>query len=655
MFDQKAINLAPTKDQSNLLSVLREHKSLVMKTNVQSGKSFAMLLHSINATLNSIPRKRLESKSSGSGSISHLILVPNNSLLLKYKDWAKDLIKEIEPNCVATHMEYSGEESRVVRSPLNIQIIDDKYNSCQISTGPKSESKFMPQIVIMNSKAFHKSFRGSKHLPNPKDYLNCKFIGVDEADFLISGSLASDFNFNVTTSGKKKKFVLCLSESIKKLKTLQLDSFKIAPKRKFTPIQFCFLFHSQHPFQNIFLKMANGQKATENEERPLSSVMKEYNLTKNQVSSSSFDPKMAVVEKLIRMNDEEYKVSKEEQTLVSIDEFERKHFYKTELNGQVLKRVNLAITETYKDGKSVVTRPIDPVANLPERQDYIPYFSKYAKEFNYQINNTFKQYLRDKITMEFSKISQTNRRDQVYKLVEHTLKRFREIFDNKDPILFIMPSQVDFNYLSKKLNSESKAKEAIVCYSKFHDISKVEDPAKVPLIGKDITNYSSRTLQDFFSRQKDKDPNSTIYNLLYPSNELPGMDFAGIKNTIIFGTPLLYPQYACASWEKSTKDNLINCISGIEAPYNDMFYYYLLKLQMDQDRDDRNILLVQDTYFEPHKLPMKSMNGVVQQDINRLRELMLLNDISSLVNHVEFEDPVDKMKAELDYESYTLS
>lgn len=621
-------NVNPTRDQANMLSVLQKPQSLIMKSNVQSGKSLALLVHTINSCLKSVAV-------SSRASIQSVIVVPNNSLLLKYRLWAQSLIDEIDPNCVAT----SRSNNSMVREPLKIQIIDSSRHKFNLSTDKSliSRPKFLPHILIINSKAFHRGFMNIKNVPNPRDYLNCKFIAIDEADFQVSSSMASSDNTNVTKVGKKNRFELLLADSIRKLKEAQLALFKESPlvNKHFEPIKFCFLFHSLHPFQNMFLKMANGKGSITNSESDnLSTVVKQFNVAKND-PSQSYDPKVSLVKKLIRMTDDEFEACGTQQTLVSIDEFDKTQFYKKSTQGQVEKRINLSLVEPIrymKNSDKISITSLDPISNLPDRQSYIKYFEKYAKDFSFQINNTFKQYLKERTQLDILRgvMKHGNRKVQLYKILTYSLSTFRKKFpDNNGPILFVLPPKIDLTYLTRRLN-DTFENEKFLVYKEFKDITN-ETQSEELVQYSDDQMFSSSPLHNFFTNQMSNESDIPD-NLIFPSNELPGVDVSGVKNMVILDLPLLYTQYSSASWSQNTKNQLVDDISGIEVPYNDLFYYYLLKLQMDQDTDDRNVLFVLDSYISKMK-NQKLVRNMFKTDKRRLSETMLLNDVAALVNY----------------------
>ncbi|EGV63119.1 hypothetical protein CANTEDRAFT_134955 [Yamadazyma tenuis ATCC 10573] len=570
-----------------------------------------MLLYSINQQLQGW--RDINDTVKNQHPIHSVIVVPNNSLLLKYRDWASELISEIDKDCcpIKVDVSESGKEI-IVRESLNIQFIESSKRFLNMSTNfsidPLSPN-FKPQIVIINSATFNKIFHNKKDipgLPTKEAFADVKFVGIDEANFLFGASLASDMNPNIVVVGEKERLELYLHQSLKKLREIQYNTFKSRVEAdtrcKFCPIQYCFMFHAQHPFHTSYVQMINGYKNLD-----------KYN-----------DPEAELVEKLTQMTNEEFALFRRELPLESVGELVRQHFYKKDENGNVVKRINLSLVDATRVPPKTRTlgyQSLKQFEDFPEREAFMDEFKVYAKEYNHQGNNVFKAYFKDKLMVDETRRSTINDAHFVHR----SILQFRKTFpDSKDPILFVMRPTSHFPSMVRKMKSLLKAskKEPIElsCYHKPRNITSNQThmaDENEPYID------NPEDFKNFFI----KNPTT---NLLVPSDEFPGLDITGVKNIIICGSAN-WPTLATVSWNSSMSEAQKKLVSGIEMPHTDLFYYHLSKLQMENDQDDRNILWIQDSFYLKKSSITKR---VIKQDSKSFREMLLYNDIISLVNHV---------------------
>lgn len=627
MLSEKHVNVSPTEAQMGMFAVLNDNKSLVIKDNIQSGKSFGMLVYAINKELQQT-RQLIRSSNSDLSTkpISSCIIVPNNTLLLKYKEWAEQMILELKPECCPVNIN-EGDEAETNFVPLNIQVVDRNGNWTMLSTEKDSTKERKPQIVITSASQFARMIldeNASKNIPSKEDFIDCKFLGLDEATFIFNSSLSSDRSSNFWKSEKKGKIEFLWSRSMKVLRHLQLKAHSarnISKKHeKLDPLQYCFIFHAQHPFKRTYDHLMKS----DNDIKFIIPNSIDYSFLEEKLDQHP-DHETEIIKDLVKYNFEELEFYKGHPSVIKLESFLNSLFYKTLDDGNVHKKLNLSVV-SMKGPKNSKTKQrdfafTDVATNQPERSQIFKMFQNSPKVSSFI--NLYKKHLKNMVTDEKLKLQSPNINFGISQDLLASIKLFQQTFSNDEPILILVPSQKGLSYHAKKINASGKLKDKVVAYKDFHKISSLKYPPLSLIDEKQNQLLPGDAISQFFANQNQQGVESR--HLLFPSSEIAGAHFNGLKNIIIYASAL-NPTLATADYETEAFKSVIGGILGIRAPSTDLFYYYILLLQMDQDGQDRNILLILDEF---HK---KSAN-TFQQSRNLLSDMILFNDINATVNY----------------------
>lgn len=671
-------NVIPSPDQRNLLTALNSDNNVVLKSNTQSGKSLSLLVYVINRALSTIPpHGALKSLVDGTkSSIGSVIVVPDNYLLAKYYKWTQDLVEDITSDCVPYDVNRQKDGSyRTMRKPLVVDFINTRLDVERVSTNPTATSR--PDILITTPSSFYKMFgdqrdqRGldpayntiSIPTPNAESLLNCKFIAVDEADYMLSTTeISHNWNDTVFQLGLKDRYQNVVSLALTKLRKIQEDYFinrardrardvffpsdvpntfdygefivnsqekdlktelrsrypemeaqlvnKIVKESKrliYKPIQYAFIVHSQQPFHESFVKTASGVKSPN-----ISEFLK--NMVRSQFKTRKF---------------------------ITIGGFNDRDFF-TKSNE---KRINLTLTQTYGlDGKRRSrVWGIDPLKNLPQKQDYHQVFHNFAKTYNYKLKENYRKYLTLKTRRQIKYIKTDAITQYIYSSISKSVDIFRRTFpDTKSPILIVVPPYVDYHSMARRFNNKHRDKS-----DQFRPMNQLNHQYQT-FLNSDYPGMKpgpqkwSRPLEipkEFIDANIDSvmkhevDNKNRFHNVICNPSELLGMDIKGVNNILIMGFECLLPQLAFNSYRiEKGEEHPAARIPGIEFPYHDMFYNYILKFQMDKSEGEKNLMIVASCAYKK-----KDMNAfmMLNEDMEKLEQMLVYNDVFSYVKYCE--------------------
>lgn len=472
----------------------------------------------------------------------------------------------------------------------------------------------------------------SDYLPNKSEFIDCKFFAVDEANFVFNSSLSSDIYPNVHKATKKGKYQYVWFKSMKILRNLQIEAFSARNEEtkieKLNPLQYCFLFHAQHPFKRVYDHLMS--RDTDLVFNPSNSNDYSYLETKLD-ELNDYDTEL--IKDLVKNTFDELQFYKRQPSIVKLESFLNSQFYRSLPNGNIHKKLNLcisALNSTSSDDKFVA---FDVKSNQPERSNF---FRSFLLKASVNFTNSFKKYLKAKSKEEQSVLQRPNSKFCSSQDIKESIKYFQKKFPDKGPVLVVVPSHSSLSYHAKKINSSrALGNDKVIAYKDFHNISSLKYPALSSTDDKENIESPGKAIEDFFKNQNE----GGDHHLLFPSSEIPGATFNGVKNIIIFEHALL-PTLSTAKYDPQVFETFHTGILGIKSPFIDLFYYYILLLQMDQDDNDRNILLIRDERFRKSK-------GTFEQSRTLLSDMILYNDINMTVNH---EDMLQLVTETLQYD-----
>lgn len=524
--------------KSDILSPLRKGHNLIYLDNSHSGKSFSAFVYAVE-------KARLTPEDLS------VIVVPNHSLLLKFKYWCIEAVKGIHPLTFT-----------LVDRSLNKVVVSSRTNgsgTIPIVDGFREDCN----IIILHQEALEK-------LSTNVIFLRTGLIIIDEADFLVSSIMHSNNSFAITTTPPKGKFKLVLENCIRAIRSLKVQS------GNYPTIQFCFLLHQHHPyFQNF------------------SQTVGKFDINDR-------------IGDMIKLNDDELMKNKGQQIEIGIsNNFSIKNFF----NGHK-KKVNVAYKYIEEiDGKPHV-RGIS-LQNYPEK-------SKFTEHFRMQ-QVDFKEYYRS--LFKASKLPHHRLADKL----DVVISQFRKTFKNNEPILIVVPSSTGIHSAVEGFNLKLLTEQVV-------GVKPVKSIVNPKLFTSASLNLAPDypTIRDFFNLDFKKlgGEDSNVYNLVYPANELPGMDIENVKNIILLGQVNLV-EMAGLQWDKIQLEKCSKLLPGLKHPLNDLYQYYLSKFQLD-DNKEANMMIVQDWFNQP-----------LEDDLRTLRNQILANDLGTLTNDIKM--PGDNM------------
>lgn len=669
-------NVIPSPDQRNLLSLLNSDNNVVLKSNTQSGKSLSLLIYVINRALSTIPpHGALKSLVDGTkSSIGSVIVVPDNYLLAKYYKWTQNLVEDITSECVPYDVDRQKDGSyRTMRKPLAVDFINTRLKVERVSTNPTATTR--PDILITTPSSFYKMFLDQNSvdpahnpfnripIPNAESLLNCKFIAIDEADYILSTTeISHRWNPMILQLGLKDRYHNVVSLALTKLRKIQEDHFKnyardrareilsssqipnafnygeiiVNSQKKdlkteikswfpemevegvnklikeskrliYKPIQYAFIVHSQQPFHETFVKTASGDRNPN-----ISEFLK--NMVRSQFKERKF---------------------------LTIGGFNDGDFF-TKSNE---KRINLTLTQTYGlDGKRRSrVWGIDPLKNLPQKHDYHKVFHKFGKTYKYKLKENYRKYLTLKTKRQIKYIKTDAIAKYIYSSISKSVDIFRRTFpDAKSPILVVVPPYVDYHSMARRFNNKHRDKsdqfrlmnQLNHRYQKFLNN---DYPGMKP--GPREWSRSLEIPKEFIDADIDNimkhevDSKNRFHNVICNPSELLGVDIKGVNNILIMGFECLLPQLAFNSYrvEKGLEHPTAR-IPGIEFPYHDMLYNYILKFQMDKSEGEKNLMIVASCAYKKKDINAFTM---LNEDMEKLEQMLVYNDVFSYVNYYE--------------------
>lgn len=523
--------------KNDILSQLRNGHNLVYLDNSKSGKSFSAFIYAVE-------------KARSTPNELSVIVVPNHSLLLKYKYWCIEATRSIDK--------------------LSITIVDRSLNKDVISSNPDAKD-----VPLRGDSLVTNGFRGDcnfiilhqqalEKLSTNPIFLKTNLMIVDEADFTISGIMHSNNSFAITTTPPKGKFKLVLENCIRDIRIQRLK------KRNMSPIQFCFLLHQHHPYN------------------------KNYSQT-----IGTFDIYDRIGE-IIKLNNGELNITHGEQAKFKISSnFSVKQFF-----DKTHKKVNVAYRYIEENNGKPQVKGIS-LENYPEK-------SKFTEHFRMQQVN-FKEYYRS-LLKSSSKLPHYGLADKL----DVVISQFRKTFKNNEPILIVVPSSTGIHSAVVGYNIKPLDEKVV-------GVRPIKSITKPSLFTSPNLNLAPDylTIRDFFTLDFKKlggDKNCT-YNLLFPANELPGMDINNVKNMILLGQVTLV-EMAGIQWEKTQLEKCCKLLPGLKHPLNDLYQYYLSKFELENGKE-ANLMVVQDWYDQPN-----------ENDLKTLRNQILANDLGTLTNDI---------------------
>lgn len=530
---------------------------------------------------------------------------------------------------------------------LNTTSIGDINNTNFIKSGKKSRYTNKIEKIINDLQALQvnnyssnlahrlKIVEATHRNINKQLFENNKF---DHAKFVLEDNSLSITNVTTNIENLFKANCASSKPNISLLKKL----IKVKRKVLYKPIQYCFIFHPKHSYQQLLLQMNSKQNKREFD----SSIMKELQRVNNSPNSSDNfqqeyvkyllekvarndnkyeDLQISYIEKLIRLDDSKRFYRKKERQIVSTGSFnlqankkinsdngnfEGNTFYEEQ-------KIKTHIVEAINDKalcNGISIRDIDICKNFPSKSGRLELLENDVRVSRYNIKNYLKSFLKSRILLKNLSNKKKNNvnRDQLssYQTIRSSILSFRLEYPlNTLPILIVVPPFINLDELSSKLNNERLSLEKYLCLSDKEFLLKNEGERRT-------IDYMA--LKTFFLSQSPKE-NERRTNLIIHPNELIGQEMNGLTNMLVLGIESMLPQLALQADGLNARD-----ITGIEDPLDDLMYFYLAKLSSSSISKVKNFLLVLDSRSVSGN---KFDNLRIAADLHRLGQIIHYNDL----------------------------
>lgn len=526
---------------------------------------------------------------------------------------------------------------------LNTINISNGNNSNLVKSGKKSKYVNKIEKVIRQLQTSQVEYYSSnlyhrlKHVEylhrsaNQKTFADNKF---NHAKFVFEDNTLSTSNVstNIEHLIKDKSPTAIPDESL--LKKL------IKSKRKvlYKPIQYCFIFHPKHSYQQILLQLSNKKHKKALDE----SIMKELHKVHNSRSDDKLrreygkfllekatrsdqkqeDSQVNFIEKLIRFDDSKRFYRKQERKIVSVGSFnlDERSFNVSNGHSEIEHSCLTDKIQTYfvearnkrKNSNQVVLRDVGITKNLPEKENIIAVLEKDVENSENNIKNLSKNFLKYRIlsTSALSNIGKLNNQLSITEIARETIRKFRIEYPlDTNPMLIVVPPFIDIELLSNELNKDISSHDKFT-HLESNEFSTISTHTK--------PDFNYLALKNYFLRQSPKEYDFRTNIIAYP-HQLIGQTISGLKNLIVIGMESLLPQLAFGSNDLVAKD-----IAGIEDPISDLSTFYLSKLSSLSNSELRNLLFVLNSCNRNNS---KCFQSRISNDFQRLSQIILYNNL----------------------------
>ncbi|CUM56140.1 uncharacterized protein AC631_01483 [Debaryomyces fabryi] len=526
---------------------------------------------------------------------------------------------------------------------LNTTNISNVNNSNLVKSGKKSKyvnkiEKVIRQLQTSQVEYYSSNlYRRLKHVEylhrsaNQEAFAGNKF---DHAKFIFEDNTLSTSSVSINI----EQLVNGSSTTAKPDESLLKKLIKVKRKVLYKPIQYCFIFHSKHSYQQILLQLSNKKYKKAIDESIMKELQKIHNSRsddKLQQEYSKFllekatrndqkqeDSQVNFIEKLIRFDDSKRFYRKQERKIVSVGSFNLDNTTLNVSNENSGNKLSCPTdkVQTYfiearnkrRNHKEIMLRDVEIAKNLPEKENILAVLEKDVENSGNNIKNLTKDFLKYRIlsTSTLSKTDRINNQLCVTEIARETILKFRIEYPlDTNPILIVVPPFIDVGLLSNELNKDK------LSHDKFTNLNSNE----FTTVSEDTTpGFDYLALQNYFLKQSPKEHDFRTNIIVYPY-QLIGQNISGLTNLIVIGMESLLPQLAFGSKDMATND-----IAGIEDPISDLSSFYLSKMPSLSNSKVRNLLFVLNACNRNNS---KCFQSRISNDFRRLSQIILYNEL----------------------------
>lgn len=607
-------NVRPTVDQRSVFSILGSGHSLLLRSNVLSGKTLALIMYALSITLTRVPafgsirRKKEES-------VDTIIVAPNDSMVEKYRFYVDRLLAEVPENCCPENLVKENDEYDVTRRAFEAHFLYGQGKVKHLLTRG-DQNRTRPHMVVGTPEQVHKVIGKER-------FAEARFLAFDDVDFSLNNTGSSPFNLYKTP--KKGRYQSRVEGIIKDLQSLQTRRYQESLRRRlrkieeayisehpamargfehaeyvysksdlsttmvselqkkqpsmdgplmrklikhkrmllYRPVQYAFICQPVPPSQILLNKMLSLPRKEETKIKETPGTRERADRLRQKLDEEIHqraadrkeDFQLSRIEKLVRFDDQMKLVRKQERALFAVGQYSLEQFGTKPETNQQFKKTALfpldVITAKYKSKEF----SLNLQTHFPE-DVYLALETYSLPEVN--VKNLTKTYL--KARMNGGRLlSQKEYQERVKAMI--FAYRQEQPYDRRASLI-IVPPYVELAPVRKYINKQKRRwKDKMATWQDYHT--------------KDGIDFHA--LQRHFS---DQDPMATTdrVNLLVHPDQVIGQTYFGLTNIMALGLETLVPQLAFSQYDKSQLGNVVGHISGIEGTHQEMLSYYLRKL-----------------------------------------------------------------------------
>lgn len=498
-----------------------------------------------------------------------------------------------------------------------------------------SQIKYYTSHLIRRLKYVETTHRNA----NKEAFDNNKF---DHATFVLEDNTLSTSNVSTNL-----EFLLSHnSTNSRPDESLLKKLIKVKRKVLYKPIQYCFIFHPKHSYQQILLQLSNKKYKKAFDETIMKELQKIHNVSRNddrlQNEYSKYllekvtrndqkqeDSQVSFIEKLVRFDDSKRFYRKQERKIVSVGSFNldnkiidtSKEASENETSSSISK-IQTHFVEARnikKNSNRVLLRDINITKNMPDKVKTISVLENDIENSGYNIKNLLKSFLKSRMLSTSSLLKKDkgfiNNQMIVTEITRATILKFKMEYPlNTDPILIVMPPAINVESLSDELSMDKSSPDKFTCLNTEEFRTKTECASP---------NFDYLALLNFFLKQSPKEYDIRT-NLIVHPDQLIGQNISGLTNLIVIGMESMLPQLAFSS-----KDLTVDEIAGIDDPVSDLSSFYLSKLSSLSNSNVKNLLFVLDAF---NKNDSKILKSRISSDFQRLSQIILYNELQERIN-----------------------
>lgn len=470
---------------------------------------------------------------------------------------------------------------------------------------------------------------------NKEAFDNNKF---DHAKFVLEDNTLSTSNVSINV----EHLFSHNSTNSRPDESLLKKLIKVKRKVLYKPIQYCFIFHPKHSYQQILLQLSNKKYKKAFDESIMKELQKIHNVSRNddrlQKEYSKYllekvtrndqkqeDSQVNFIEKLVRFDDSKRFYRKQERNIVSVGSFNSDNKIIDTSNEASENETSSSINKIQthfvearnmkKNSNRVSLRDINIIKNIPDKEKTLSVLENDIENSGYNIKNLLKSFLKSRM-LSTSSISKKdkgfiNNQAVVTEITRATILRFRMEYPlNTDPILITIPPSVNLESLSDELSNDKSSPDKFTCLNT--DEFRTDRP-----------NFDYLALLNFFVKQSPKEYDIRT-NLIVHPDQLIGQSIGGLTNLIVIGMESMLPQLAFSS-----KDLTVDEIAGIDDPVSDLSSFYLSKLSSLSHSNVKNLLFVLDAF---NMNDSKILKTRISNDFQRLSQIIFYNNLQDRIN-----------------------